>query len=372
MSDVKTLFVASALAGALSGCGGDSPVSMGGGATETDNVVRLQVGNSDGRALPRAQVVFVRTDTWLRDVANGDGPTTFDALADSNGRLQVSLPPGEWSAQAQTQASGGILALDRDSSTKSLVLRPLSTLTLQLSGSPVASLRATGTAWEGTTDSAGKWTFRMPPGSRSVVARTGAELASAASVRLLEGRSKDTTATIRPRHLVLDDFASGDGRTSIASYIGVGSWFSNEWGTRIFSDDDSTAPTYRGKLSMRYTAPDTANAALVGIVFRDRQGFRPMDFSRLDSICFDIRGNGDAQLFFIEYDQKGVWTRSTDALVPLDSTWRSRCVVPATMHDPWDQVKTRSNSIAFLAKHGNLLEARNLVLWGVGLQDLSR
>ncbi|MBK9578371.1 MAG: hypothetical protein IPK50_10825 [Fibrobacterota bacterium] len=372
MSDVKTLFVASALAGVLSGCGGDSPVSMGGGATETDNVVRLQVGNSDGRALPRAQVVFVRTDTWLRDVANGDGPTTFDALADSNGRLQVSLPPGEWSAQAQTQASGGIIALDRDTSTKSLVLRTLSTLTLQLSGSPVASLRATGTAWEGTTDSAGKWTFRIPPGAQSVVARTGSEIASAASVRLIEGKSKDTLATIRPRRLVLDDFASGDGRTSLASYTGVGSWFSNGWGSRIFSPDDSTGPTYRGKLSMRYTAPDTANAALVGIVFRDRQGFRSMDFSRLDSICFEIRGNGSVQMFFIEYDQKGVWTRSTDAQVPVDSTWRTRCIVPSTMHDPWDLVKTKANAIAFLAKQGDFLEARNLILWGAGLQDFSR
>lgn len=372
MSDAKTLFVSYLLAGILAGCGGESSVSLGGGATETDNVVRLQVGTSDGGALPRTPVVFVRTDTWLRDVAKGDGPTTFEVLADSDGRLQVALPPGEWSAQAQTKSSGGIIALDRDSSTNSLVLRPLSTLTLRLSGSPVASLRAIGTAWEGLTDSGGKWTFSLPPGMQSIAARSGQDLAFAASVRLVEGKSKDTLASIHPRRLVLDDFANGDGKTTVSNYTGVGTWFSNEWGSRIFSDDDSTGPSYRGKMSMRYIAPDTAHAALVGIVFRDRQGFRPMDFSRLDSICFDIRGNGDAQLFFIEYDQKGAWSRSTDTQVPVDTNWRTRCVVPSTMHDPWESIKTQANTIAFLAKHGSLLEARNLILWGVGLQDLSR
>jgi hypothetical protein len=42
------------------------------------------------------------------------------------------------------------------------------------------------------------------------------------------------------------------------------------------------------------------------------------------------------------------------------------------MQDNWPTVKTTANTIAFLAKRGDLLEVRRMELWGVRLQDLSR
>ncbi|HNY32556.1 MAG TPA: hypothetical protein PKO15_16840 [Fibrobacteria bacterium] len=356
----------------LAGCGGDAPANLGGGATETDNVVRLHVGARDGRHLPGTRVVFVRTDTWLSDVARGDGPRTYQALSDSLGEVRMALPTGRWSAQAQTDSQGAILPLETTESPQSMVLGPLSTLRIRLSGRPVASLRVAGTAWEGLTDSVGTWTFRLPAGTRAIVARTGDDLSPAAAVVLRDGQDLDTTATVVSGRVVLDDFTSGTAKTSVAAYVGAGTWFSNEWGTRIGSEEDSTGPSFRGKMSLRYTAPDTANAALVGIVFRDREGFRPLDLSGLDSICVELRGNGEVRMFVIQYDQDGTWLRSADAFLAVDSTWRKRCVAPSDMHDPWDPVKTRANTLAWLAKRGDWLELRAPVLWGASLQDLSR
>lgn len=361
------------LAALLAGCGSDASV-QGGGATETDNSVHILATGPDGSPLAGARVLLVRTDTWLRDVAATGSPTTFSRSTDPNGRLRIaSLPDGEWSAQLDTLSQGADIPLGRDTATRVLKLQPLSRVDVGVDGIAGAHLMAVGTAWGAATDSGGRATLLLPPGRRSLVAANGSTLAPVAAVTVTVGSRLDTSVTVAPRRLVLDDFSSGTGRTSLADYTGIGRWFVNAWGTQIYSDADPQGASFVGALSLRYIAPDTANAVLAGIVFGDGLGFRSMDFSRMDSICFDIRANGQVELFFIEYAADRSWKLSANAPVQaVSGTWTRRCLAAGSMQDNWPRVKTTANTIAFLAKRGDLLEVRDMELWGVPLDDLSR
>lgn len=361
------------LAAVLAGCGSDR-AAQGGGATETDNSFQILATTADGTPLPGARVLLVRTDTWLRDVAATGTPTTLAMTTDPRGRLQLdALPAGEWSAQVETLSQGCDLPLARDTSTKILKLQPLSRV--EITGQAGSPVLAVGTSWKSSTDSDGHAHLLLPPGRRPLVVRIGTALATATVVTIPAGLEIDTSVavTLTPRRLLLDDFSSGNGRTSLSSYIGVGNWFINAWGTQIYSDANPDGASFLGALSFRYIAPDTANAVLAGIVFRDQNGFRSMDFSHMDSICFDIRGNGWVDLFFIEYAPDGVWKLSANRRIEgLTTTWTRRCVAADSLQDNWPIVKTTANTIAFLAKQGDLLEVRQMELWGVRLQDLSR
>lgn len=373
MTDRRNRIAMLVLAVLLAGCGTDANV-QGGGATETDNSVHILATSSDGSPLPGARILLVRTDTWLRDVAATGSPTTFAGTTDPDGRLRVaSLPEGEWSAQLDTLSQGADIPLGRDTATRILKLQPLSRLDIGLGGSAGARLLAVGTTWGATTDSVGRATLHLPPGRRSLVSARDSALAPLAAVTVSVGSRLDTTLPAPPRRLVLDDFASGNGRTTLSDYTGLGRWFVNSWGTQIYSDADPQGASFAGALSLRYIAPDTANAVLAGIVFGDAGGFRSMDFSRMDSICFDIRANGQVELFFIEYAADRSWKLSANAPVAVvSSAWSRRCIAAGALQDNWPLVKTTANTIAFLAKRGDLLEVRAMELWGVRLQDMSR
>jgi hypothetical protein len=363
------------LAALLVGCGSESFV-QGGGATETDNSIRILATTAHGAPLPGARVLLVRTDTWLRDVADSGKPTTLSLTTDLQGRVQLSpLPPGDWSAQVETLSQASDIPLGRDTSTRVLKLQPLSGVEVDLKGPKGSALYAVGTTWRGVIDSNGRAKLLLPAGRRSLVTRIGASLASAAVVSLPAGRAIDTSlaVTVTPHRILLDDFSSGDGRTSLSSYTGLGNWFVNAWGTQIYSDANPQGASFSGALSLRYIAPDTGNAVFAGIVFKDQDGFRSLNFSRMDSICFDIRGNGVVDLFFIEYAADRTWKLSANRQVDgISTTWARRCLAADSLQDNWPLVKTSANTIAFLAKRGDLLEVRRLELWGVPLQDLSR
>lgn len=375
MTAARGLVASLVLSAALAGCGSDEVV-RGGGATETDNSVNILATSSDGSPLVGARVVLVRTDTWLRDVAADGSPTTIAFATDSRGRLRLdSLPTGEWSAQVETLSQGCDIPLGRDTATRVLKLQPLSRVEVGLVGADGSTLHAVGTDWKAKTDSVNHAWFLLPPGRRSLVARVGTSLATAVVVTLPAGREVDTLffATITPRRILLDDFSSGNGLTSLSNYIGTGYWFTNAWGTQIYSDANPQGASFVGALSLRYIAPDTANAVLAGIVFKQGNGFRSMDFSRMDSICFDIRGNGQVDLFFIEYAPDRSWKLSANRLLAgLTGTWTRRCVAADSLQDNWPTVKTTANTLAFLAKRGDYLEVRRMELWGVRLEDLSR
>lgn len=361
------------LAALLAGCGSDASV-QGGGATETDNSIHILATTANGAPMPGARVLLVRTDTWLRDVAATGNPTTIALATDSLGRLRLdSLPSGEWSAQIETPTQACDIPLKRDTSTKILKLQALSKVGIEIAGHAGADLWAVGTTWKSTTDSDGRTSLLLPPGRRALVAQLDTILATAAMVSVAPGKDIDTSIAVTPRRILLDDFSSGDGRTSLSRYTGMGDWFVNAWGTRIYSDLDPQGASFKEALSLRYVAPDTNNAALAGIVFADDRGFRSMDFSKMDSICFDIRGNGNVDLYFIEYAVDRSWKLSANSrLEGLSTDWTRRCVAAGSLQDNWAEVKTTANTIAFLARRGDLLEVRDMELWGIQLTDLSR
>lgn len=375
MTDRRTLIVPLFLAFLLAGCGSDASV-QGGGATETDNSIHLLATTANGVPIAGARVVLVRTDTWLRDVATKGEPTTIALATDTSGRLRLeSLPSGEWSAQVETLSQACDIPLGRDTNTRILKLQPLSRVNVDVDGQTGSTLLAVGTTWQTVIDSSGHAKILLPPGRRPLVARNGTALATAAVVTLPAGRAIDTSVavTVTPQRILLDDFSSGDGRTSLYSYNGLGNWFVNAWGTQIYSDANPQGASFLGGLSLRYIAPDTGNAALAGIVFSDKKGFRSMDFSKMDSICFDIRGNGVVDLFFIEYAPDRTWKLSANRRIEgIATTWTRRCVAADSLQDQWPVVKSTANTIAFLAKRGDLLEVRDMELWGVPLEDLSR
>jgi hypothetical protein len=320
-------------------------------------------------------VLLVRTDTWLRDVADSGKPTTLALTTDAQGRVQLeSLPPGEWSAQVETLSQACDIPLGRDTTTRILKLQPLSKVDVDVKGQ-TGPLLTVGTTWKAVIDSNGHAKLMLPPGRRPLVTRNGTTLSTAAVVTLPAGRAIDTNlaVTVTPRRILLDDFSSGDGRTSLYSYIGMGNWFVNSWGTQIYSDANPQGASFLGALSLRYIAPDTGNAVLAGIVFSDKSGFRSMNFSRMDSICFDIRGSGVVDLFFIEWAPDRTWKLSANRRIEgISTSWTRRCMAADSLQDQWPVVKSTANTIAFLAKRGDLLEVRRMELWGVRLQDLSR
>lgn len=347
---------------------------QGGGATETDNAIKIQATTSEGAPLPAARVVLVRTDTWLRDVSSRGTPTTLSYKTDLEGRLRIeSLPPGEWTAQVETLSQACDIPLGRDTATRILKLQDLSTVDVALDGLSGARLLAVGTSWGASTDSLDRATLRLPAGRRMLVASRDSVLTPALSVTLAAGGQVDTSVTVDVNRLLLDDFSAGDGRATISNFTGMGRWFVNAWGTQVYSDADPRGASLVGALSLRYIAPDTGDAVLAGIAFHDGEAFRPMDFSRMDSLCFDIRANGEVKLFFIEYGSDNNWNLSADAEVGgISTVWSRRCVKADSLRDSWPTVRTSANTIAFLARRGDLLEIRNLVLWGVPLASLSR
>ena len=371
----RRIAVLGLLAAGLWGCGSTADtVVQGGGATETGNGVHIRVVGSDGKPVPSIPVDLVRTDTWLRDVAATGSPKVVHLVTNASGTARIdSLPTGSWAAQSESDAQAGRIVLTKDSVPQQLSLQPVHAVSVRLSGNADADLRVVGTDWRSRPDALGRSVFLLPPGPQALVTRHDTDLTPAANLAVAAS-PLDTTISVIPGRLLLDDFATRNGHTSLSLYTGIGHWYTNSWGTRIYSELDSLDASYQGLLSMRYVSSDTNSSALAGIAFADQTGFRTLDFSKLDSLCFDARGNGKVDLYFIQYGTNGAWMRSVNsAIAGLDTAWNHYCIAPAQFDAAaWDSVKTRADDITFMARRGDFLQLRNLVLWGVPLQDLGR
>lgn len=352
----------------LAGCGEERTVD-GGGATETDNAIRIVATSDAGAPVVGARVVFVRTDTWLRDLDSRGAPRTFEKVTDSRGFVLLdSLPEGQWSAQTTSRDVGGILPLRRDSAWQSLTLAPLADLVLTTPDAPARRMHAVGTDWSAVSDSRGRALLRLPAGRRALVAELDSILAPVATLTLETGRSLDTTVRLKARRVLLDDFTSGDGTPSLRQYNGVGWWSVDPWGTTLVSP-----PSFGGRLSVRYAPSGASNTILAGFLFRDRARLHSLDLSSMDSVCLSVRGNDAVDLFFIHYNPDGTWGLSANApLRGIDTTtFRRICLVPDSLQDRWPEVRTQVSAIGFMARGGGLLELSTLELWGVRMIDLT-
>lgn len=365
--------MALAIAG-LAGCGSDRMV-QGGGATETGNGIHVAVVAFDGRPAAYAQVRVVRTDTWIQDLARTGVPISMDLTADRDGRLDLdSLPEGEWAAQVDWGSQAGRMVLGRDSAIRRLGLQPVSRVREVVSGAEGVAVHIVGTTWSARADSLGRVVMYLPPGSHPLVGTTEGGLAQigVASVRIWN--PVDSQMRLDPRRVLLDDFTSGTSRTNISRYTGLGGWYStSSEGVRIFSDLDSSNVSYVGKLSMRYVLPDSSGFAAVGISFHDDQGYHDADLSGMDSLCFDLQGDGNLELYWERFDaqfRSQAWAKAVHS--PIPAAWEHLCVTPTSFGTQWDSVESAANNLTFLSRKGSRLDLRNIVMWGVPLRNLSR
>lgn len=352
----------------LTACGSDAVV-QGGGATETGNGLRLLVLDPDGTPHARVQVRLVRTDTWLSKVAVSGAPEVWMAQADLQGVLRVdSLAQGSWAVQAGDSSIAGWAALRSDTALQELRLTVAGRLRDRIAGaSGSSSVCAVGTDWCAQADVLGRYVLSLPPGRWPLVVRQGTDLATLGIQTTISGNQLDTTVALPSEQVTLDDFSSGSSLSQLFPYAGIGAWYVSSWGV------DSIKIAYDGHLSMTYVASDTSRSALVGLALRDRLGFRNVDFSRMDSLCFDARSDGRTELYLVHYDSLGGWINSAHAsLASLDISWRRTCLPPAAFGSDWTTTRTLVNDLAFVTRAGSFLELRNLVLWGVPLQAFSR
>lgn len=352
----------------LAACGSDALV-QGGGATETGNGLRLRVLNPDGTPRAGAQVRLVRTDTWLAKVAASGVPEARAVQADRQGVLRLdSLAQGRWAAQAGDSLVAGWVALGSDTSQQELRLTAAGWLRDRIAGtSGVSSVCAVGTDWCAQADALGRYVLSLPPGRWPLVVRQDTGLATLGIQTTISGNQLDTTVALHPGLLTVDDFSSGSSLSQLFPYAGIGAWYVNSWGA------DSIKITYDGHLSMSYVASDTSLSALVGLALRDRSGFRNVDLSRMDSLCFDARSDGRTVLYLVHYDSLGSWVNSAHAsLGSLDTSWQRTCLTPAAFGSDWATTRTLVNDLAFVTRAGSFLELRNMRLWGMPLQAFSR
>lgn len=367
---MASLFVLSAI---LAGCGSDS--MAGGGATETGNGLACRVMTDSGIPASRAKVIFVRTDTWTRDVQNDGSPQTFSAQADSTGLVRVDrLPEGKWAIQSDRSGLQGwkpFRAIDRGEDTLRLARQTL--VQGQVSGDSVDRVWVMGTAWSSSVGDGGRYVLAKAAGPYSLAGASRFPVVPLASGVSVPGESKTSNSVARHNVIVLEDFQDGDNRTTLHAYTGIGNWYlAKDAASRVYSAFDSTRPDYRGALSMQYSLGGATSFINAGISFFDKDGYHKLDLSALDSFCLEIRGNGQATVYFQEIlDPHSVESSANAPLGAIDSTWRRRCVGPSDFTGNWDRLRTNTTDISFSPWSGNRMEIRQIEFWGPSLLDLS-
>lgn len=357
----------------LAGCGSDS--LAGGGATETGNGLACRILTDSGTAASRAKVIFVRTDTWTRDVQNDGSPQTFPAQADSTGLVRLDrLPEGKWAIQSDRAGLQGwkpLREIDRAEDTLRLARRTL--IQGQVSGDSVDRVWVMGTAWSSSVGDAGRYVLAKAAGQYSLAGASRFPVVPLAAGFSVPGESKTSNPVARRKAIVLDDFQDGDDKTALHAYTGIGNWYlAKDAASRMYSAFDSTRPDFRGALSMQYSLGASNSYISAGISFINETGYHKLDLSALDSFCLEARGNGHVVAYFQEIlDRSGIEYSANLSIGTLDSTWRRRCVKPSDFGKSWDSLRNNITDISFSPRGGNRMEIRQIEFWGPSLLDLS-
>ena len=315
---------------------------------------------------------LVRTDTWIGDVGDFGSPLVLPLDADPRGRVHLdSLPIGDWSVQVDWNGQSGLRRLHRGDSTVDLALRECVAITLRSQGDSSSVLRVAGSNWAWNSNQ-GSFRVALPPGEYALTASRGTSLAMAGHVEVAATSASDSAVSIDYRRIVIDDFATNDGKTTLWQYTSFGNWYTTaSSGARIFSPTDSSRATFDGQLDMSYTLPDTNGYAIAGISFVNGRGYHDLDLSSMDSLCFEATGGGQLQPYLSHFNPDLTHSSATSPALPLTSQWTRSCLTPASFSTRWDSIKTTANDLAFLARKGSRVQVRNIVLWGVPFQTLA-
>jgi hypothetical protein len=357
----------------LLGLGGCGTNVGGGGATETGNGFSLEVVDAAGRLAPFANVQFVRTDSWLRDVAISGYPIVLGIQADASGKVWMdSLPSGSWAVQSCSGTECGLVSLDPTVSHASLHLAPSVSLNGIASDDSVTQVRVVGTAWVSAVTGSRRFQIQSAAGTLALVAPWQQNVLPLGTLAPSPGDTLSVSLPPTQNSVMIDDFSDGDRKTAVYRYTGIGNWYvTSDTGTRIWSATDSTGPDFQGSLSFQYRSQDTVNGyAEVGISFVDNAGYHDLDLSGMDSLCFSERGNGQLGVA-IQRISGGTKVASIFAQAPgLTSGWQRVCLTPSSFGG-WSTLATTGNDIGFVANQGDSVEIGPIEIWGVPLQDLS-
>jgi len=356
----------------LAACGTDP--HAGGGATETGNGIAYSIVTDSGKPAARAQVVFVRTDSWLQDVERDGSPQMFGVQADSAGVVRTAKPPfGTWAIQADRGGLSGwcqIPSNDTVSDTLRLAARTL--VQGALSGEAVDQVWIAGTAWNSPIGAGGRYLLNKAAGRYAIVGASRGPVLALSTGSSPAGESSLQDLVARRDRVVVEDFLDGDRKTTLHAFTGIGNWYlAKDAGSKVWSSYDSTGPDFRGAFSMQYALKDSLSYIMAGISFVASDGYHKLNLAPMDSFCFELRGSGKVWTYFQEIHNQSV-KRSVNALAgSMDTVWRRHCLKPKDFGSGWDSLKANTNDISFSPREGAKLEIRQIEFWGPTLLDLS-
>lgn len=321
-----------------------------------------------GQPASFASARFVRTDTWMHDLATRGRARTLETRADENGVVTLdSLPEGAWALQAEWGSEAVIAAVGTDTGIPRLRMGPVSRLIRKLSRPSDAELSVVGSDWRSRFSPTGEATLYLPAGSYALASRTGTSLAMAGFARIQAWEPSEEPLSIDPLRVVLDGFGTGSMNSTFHSFSGFGNWYSV---SNSATSMESLA--FQDQLTFRYALSDTSTAyAIAGISFVDSRGYHAMDLSAMDSLCFEMRGTATFHASIQQIGSNHAVLKAVSAATMGPSTnWSHRCLTPGSFGSGWDGIRSQGNDLAFVATRGDLLELREIVLWGVPLSVL--
>lgn len=292
----------------LAGCGQEQVA--GGGGIETNNTVAARVVDVSGVPVAGAELV-VRPSGWLPDQTGADS-LAFRGSSDAAGRVEFSVPRGDWTIEVRSSGTGHLLSRRIESSggVGDLVLRPMGRVRGVVFSAGRASATLVGirgTRHATRPDSTGAYQLdSLPPGTLDlvVVAPGGnrldrVDLAPASTVDLpFTGdsgiRALDSAGWIR-----LDDFRAAT--PAVAQALPQAAWALRDdrllEGKSFFQRPDSSRDSSWG----RFLVPGgpTGKASIQAGARIDREnlvigmGFLEMLLELVDSTeCLDLSSLG--------------------------------------------------------------------------------
>ncbi|MBN1308222.1 MAG: hypothetical protein JXA18_09920 [Chitinispirillaceae bacterium] len=309
-------------------CG--TTVSTGGGTgTETVNTYAMR---PDGMPAAGAEAKIIEARFWIDSIQNGASPILRKAIADDNGRIELCFPEHDATVNLQIDHEDGALLLPLPVSVRD----HLDTVRLQShasfsgtfddSSAPPSRVLLAGTSYQSSVNESGAFIFKeVAPGSYAVLSVNDAlpapAVADGIALTLKEGAVlQQQMLPVDSSRLLIDNFESGIGPTSLGRIIPVFGWYvlsdslyyywhveKAEWTKGVSSVIghspicyDSTADGTGGRALSFSTVLDPLSSranALIGITFKPLSN-SGIDLSSMSAFSLRASGKGTIRVRF--------------------------------------------------------------------------
>jgi hypothetical protein len=254
-----------------------TPLS-GGTGTETINTFALL---SDGTPARGALAMVIDERGWMDSLRQGASPVVSRAVADSNGRVELTIPINFRGFNIQvdhTQQGALVPTVDSDLPAGDTIrLKPYASYTGSFSGpaNRITRMFLSGSAYTVSIGSAGNFYFdKVAPAAFTVIGSTRLldTIVVAGAVTLAPGnKTVDTTLNASSYRLLIDNFENGVGPTALGQFIPTMSWYAVSdsgllsWsasGNAFYWTNFSSSPTGRSFVSLSPVPGDNGGTAL--------------------------------------------------------------------------------------------------------------